>query len=61
MLFGRFEVMIEGTHLVGKAWGQPIDAGRQDLTVEPKGATYTALSVRQLDDGSWCAECVVDV
>jgi SHS2 domain-containing protein len=61
MLFGRYEVAIEGSRLVARAFGQPIDAEKQELTVEPKGATYTALSVRRLNDGGWCAECVVDV
>jgi tRNA nucleotidyltransferase (CCA-adding enzyme) len=61
MLFGRFEVHIEGPRLRAKAWGQPIDVDRQELTVEPKGATYTALSVRQEPYGVWIAECVVDV
>ena len=60
MLFGRFEVQIEGTQLKARVWGQAIDLGSQELTVEPKGATYTALSVRR-EDGSWVAECVVDV
>ena len=61
MLFARFDVALDGTQLTARAWGQPIDSESQELTVEPKGATYTALSVRQLDDGRWCAECVVDV
>jgi tRNA nucleotidyltransferase (CCA-adding enzyme) len=60
LLFGRFEVQIEGTQLKARVWGQAIDLGSQELTVEPKGATYTALSVRR-EDGSWVAECVVDV
>jgi SHS2 domain-containing protein len=29
--------------------------------VEIKGATYTGLAVKRLDDGSWLAQCVVDV
>lgn len=61
VLFGRFEVHINGMRLSAKAWGQAFDLENQELTVEPKGATYTALSVRQLDDGSWEAACVVDV
>jgi tRNA nucleotidyltransferase (CCA-adding enzyme) len=61
MLFGRFEVEIDQCRLSGRAWGQPFDPESQELTVEPKGATYTALSVRQFDDGSWEAACVVDV
>jgi tRNA nucleotidyltransferase (CCA-adding enzyme) len=60
LLFGHFELHIDGTRLQAKAWGQPIDLEHQELTVEPKGATYTALSVRQ-EGGSWIAECVVDV
>jgi SHS2 domain-containing protein len=60
LLFGHFEVEIDETQLTGKAWGQGIDPETQELTVEPKGATYTALSVRQ-QDGTWVAECVVDV
>ena len=61
MLFGRFEIHIEGLCLRADAWGRPIDLDSQELTVEPKGATYTALSVRQEADGTWVAECVVDV
>ncbi|HXH21308.1 MAG TPA: archease [Dehalococcoidia bacterium] len=60
MLFGRFEVGIDGTRLHAKAWGEPMDLSRLEMAVEPKGATYTALSVRQ-DAGAWIAECVVDV
>jgi tRNA nucleotidyltransferase (CCA-adding enzyme) len=59
-LFGRFEVHIDGTRLRAKAWGEPMDADRFEMAVEPKGATYTALSVRE-DSGAWVAECVVDV
>ena len=61
MLFGRFEVRIEGSHLDGMGWGQAMSTHSEELTVEPKGATYTALSVRRLEDGGWCAECVIDV
>ncbi len=61
MLFGRFEVRIEGARLYGKAWGEPLDPTRHEPTVEVKGATYTALAVRRRDDGTWTAQCVVDV
>ena len=60
LIFGRFQVQITETAMDAKAWGQPMDADKQELTVEPKGATYTALSVRPTPDG-WLAECVVDV
>ncbi|MCC6949731.1 MAG: archease [Bradyrhizobiaceae bacterium] len=61
MLFGRFEVKIEGTHLEGKLWGEPVDVGRHQPACEPKGATYTALRVAKDADGRWSAACVVDV
>ncbi len=61
MLFGRFEVSIEGTRLAARAWGEAIDVARHRPAVEVKGATYTQLAVRQRDDGRWVAQCVVDV
>ncbi len=61
MLFGRFRVDIDEGELRGTAWGEPIDVGRHQPTVEIKGATFTELAVRQLDDGLWLAQCVVDV
>jgi len=61
MLFGRFAASIEGHRLEGTAWGEPVDRLRHRPTVEVKGATYTALSVGRRDDGSWIAQCVVDV
>lgn len=61
MLFGRFEVRIEGARLYGKAWGEPVDQARHEPSVEIKGATYTALEVKRRDDGTWAAQCVVDV
>ncbi len=60
MLFGRYEVAIAGSSLRGAAWGEAVDAVRHQPAVEPKGATYTALSVRN-ENGVWIAECVVDV
>jgi tRNA nucleotidyltransferase (CCA-adding enzyme) len=61
MLFGHSEVHIDGTKLEARAWGEPMDDTEHELSVEPKGATYTALSVRQEGNGPWIAECVVDV
>lgn len=61
MLFGRFEVDIEGGQLDGSAWGEPVDIGRHQPRVEVKGATYTELAVFQRPDGMWVAQCVVDV
>lgn len=60
MLFSRFDVTIDGTHLTGAAWGEPIDRARHCPAVEVKGATYTALKVAR-ENGTWTAQCVVDV
>ena len=60
MLFGRFDVQIEDSHLQATAWGEPIDLTRHHPAVEVKGATYTALRVAQKGK-EWLAQCVVDV
>ena len=61
MLFGRFQVTINGERVTATAQGETIDMVRHQPAVEIKGATYTALAVKQLDDGTWMAQCVVDV
>ncbi len=61
LLFGRFEVRIEGTHLEAEAWGEPVDVERHRPAAEPKGATYTAARVARAEPGEWIAQCVVDV
>lgn len=61
MLFSRFAVHLDGNRLDAEAWGESIDAARHHPAVEVKGATYTALKVAQQSDGSWLAQCVVDV
>ncbi|MBI5436228.1 MAG: archease [Nitrosomonadales bacterium] len=61
MLFSRFEVHLEGERLTAQVWGEALDAARHRPAVEVKGATYTALKVVQQSDGSWLAQCVVDV
>ena len=61
LLFGRFEVRIAGRKLVATAWGEPLDRKRHAPAVEVKGATLTSLRVAQEPDGSWVAQCVVDV
>lgn len=65
LVFGLFEVAIErrapgSWRLCGRAWGETYDPERHDSTVEPKGATYTALRVAE-ESGRWVAQCVVDV
>ena len=61
MLFSRFAVTIRANRLRATAWGEAIDPARHHPTVEIKGATYTSLCVRQRKDGTWLAQCVVDV
>jgi SHS2 domain-containing protein len=61
MLFARLEVMIQGTSLRARAWGEPIDIDKHQPAVEIKGATCTSLAVRQDESGNWSAQCVVDV
>lgn len=61
MIFGRFEVHIDGGNLSGEAWGEPIDVERHRPAVEVKGVTYTALEVSRSGEGEWLAQCVVDV
>jgi SHS2 domain-containing protein len=61
LLFSRFEVALTDHQLHATAWGEPIDPARHTPSLEPKGATFAALNVGQQPDGSWLAQCVVDV
>lgn len=61
MLFGHYEVRLVDGRLDAIAWGETVELSRHRPAVEPKGATYTALAVRRREDGSWLAQCVVDV
>jgi SHS2 domain-containing protein len=60
MLFGDFNVGIEGDQLRATAWGESVDIERHEPAVEIKGATMTALEVAHVGD-QWRAQCVVDV
>jgi SHS2 domain-containing protein len=59
LALGRFALRHDGEHWQGSAWGEP---WRDDLDrgVEVKGATLTALAVRETPAG-WDARCVIDV
>jgi len=61
MLFGRFQVNIDGLRLSAKAEGERVDRKRHEPVVEPKGATFTELRVSRDEEGQWVAQCVVDV
>lgn len=74
MLFSKFEVSIispgpcgrglppgQAWGLTAKAWGEKIDVKKHSPAVEVKAATFTDLKVKQKRDGTWIAQCVVDV
>lgn len=61
MLFGQFHVKIKDHQLEAIARGEPVDRKKHEPAVEIKGATYTELSVRQIEGNGWVAQCVVDV
>jgi len=61
MLFGRYVVELVDHALAGQAWGEVVDPARHRPAVEVKGATYTELAVARRADGTWVAQCVVDV
>lgn len=60
VLFGRYEVRVEGPLLRARAFGEPVEVARHHPAVEVKGATWTGLRVAR-ESGAWVAECVVDV
>jgi putative phosphoribosyl transferase len=61
ILFGRYEVAIDGQKLRAVARGERVDVSRHQPAVEIKGASMTELRVGRREDGSWIAQCVVDV
>jgi tRNA nucleotidyltransferase (CCA-adding enzyme) len=61
MLFSRFDVRLDGLALTARLLGEPVDRERHQPAVEVKGATHTALRVAEEADGTWVAQCVVDV
>ena len=60
LIFGRYDVAIEGGRLTARAFGEPVDVRRHAPAAEVKGATFTELEVRKVG-GRWLAQCVVDV
>ena len=61
MLFSRFDLSIEGTTLQATLYGEPVDPSKHHPSAEVKAATYYELLVHRRPNGSWCAQCVVDV
>ncbi|MCE0722911.1 MULTISPECIES: archease [Legionella] len=60
MLFSQFDVSIKRQKLTAIIAGELVDINRHQPAVEVKGATFTELKVYQ-SDGTWVAQCVVDV
>ncbi len=60
MLFSKFNAKIRDLQLKACLYGETLDISKHQPAVEIKGATYTALSVRQYRN-MWFAECVLDV
>jgi SHS2 domain-containing protein len=60
LLFSRFEVQVMAAGLQGKAWGEPLDRSRHELSHEVKAITYHGLKVEQSTDG-WLAEVIIDI
>ena len=61
MIFCQFKVRIQGGQLEGQLLGEPLEVSRHQPGVEVKAATATELRVAQMPDGTWLAQCVVDV
>jgi len=61
MLFGSFNVTLDGNRLAGDIGGEPVDVERHAPAAEVKGATLSELEVVCDRDGRWRAQCIVDV
>lgn len=61
MLFSQFEVSISGSKLKARVCGETVNREKHQPAVEIKGATLTELQVVEQQDGSWLAQCIVDV
>jgi SHS2 domain-containing protein len=60
MIFGRFEVKIEGECLIGKVWGEKLDMKKHRPAVEIKGTSYSDLKVAR-ENEQWVAQCIIDI
>jgi len=61
MLFSRFEVKAIVGGIQARAWGEPVEVARHEPAVEVKAATYADLKAERQSDGTWIAQCIVDV
>lgn len=49
LVFGRFEVTLQGTHLFAHVYGEYYDTRKHKMGVEIKAATYHMLAVHEKD------------
>lgn len=61
MLFSTFKVAIHDQRLSATICGELAEQIKHQPAVEVKGATFTELKVQQDNNGTWMAQCVVDV
>ena len=61
ILFSSFDVTIENGRLYAKIAGEKIDIDKHRPAVEVKAATYMDLEVKQSENGTWKAQCIVDI
>jgi tRNA nucleotidyltransferase (CCA-adding enzyme) len=61
LLFSKFDVSIKDHQLLAKVWGDTLNVEKHRPVVEVKAATYADLKVAQNADGSWLAQCIIDV
>jgi len=60
MVFSEFDVEISENRLKGRAAGEKLDLKRHEPKTEVKAATYSSLLVKN-ENGSYVAQCIVDV
>jgi SHS2 domain-containing protein len=60
IVFCEFEVEVKDNILKGKASGEKWDLERHEPRTEVKAATYSQLTVKK-ENGSYVAQCIVDV
>jgi tRNA nucleotidyltransferase (CCA-adding enzyme) len=61
LLFKLYQVAINDGKLSAIAFGEAVDRQKHEPAVEIKGATFTELRVYQQPNGTWVAQCIVDV
>lgn len=60
LVFSKFEVVVRGTKLDGKAWGERVDPEKHNTKTEIKAVTYYKLDVKKEGD-LWRALVILDI